>query len=98
LYIDLFVIIPIAVASEWCHHKGMRIWLTCDSGPDIAVPQNSPETADCESRVQEGPHKYHRSDRHQLCVPDIGIRLGPPAALVRDLPCASQLQYWALSA
>jgi hypothetical protein len=78
LYIDLFIIIPIAIASKLGIHR------TCEnqanhvlySGKDFALSPNRAEKTDVQSGIQKGVDQYHWSDTHQLLNPNLCFLLG----------------------
>jgi len=81
LYIDLFIIIPIAVTSEF-----LVLWLlTCaewSSGTDVAFSQDSPQETDGEPCVEEGAGEHYRTDCDYHWIPGVGILLGATTAMV----------------
>lgn len=89
LYIDLFVIIPIAVASELCHTHPcwMRALAEFDSGTDPALSKDPPKAPYCIARLKEGVDQYHWADCHQFAGTDAGVCLGSAAAVVSAIFC-----------
>lgn len=83
LYIDLFVIIPVAVSSEL-----LETIRCCDtdrhviSGSDTPLSDDTPQETDGEPCVKECPCQYHRPDHHYKRSPVLGIFLGTEPALV----------------
>jgi hypothetical protein len=83
LYIDLFVIIPVAVASNITAFRSPSMLTSFVSGSHSTLPENTPKAADCELGVEEGLDEYHRADCDQRGYSDLRLYLGSQAALVR---------------
>ena len=83
MYIDLFVIIPVAVSSEcleilqYCDIDGRLI-----SGPHTPLSHGTPQKTHSEPCVKERPCEHHRPDYHYKRNTILGIFLGAAPTLV----------------
>jgi hypothetical protein len=85
LYIDLFIIIPIAIASTFefiGEASPMSNTSFSRSGKNLALSPNRPQKTDVKSGFQKGVDQYHRSDTHQLLHPNLRVLLGQGAEMV----------------
>jgi hypothetical protein len=85
LYIDLFVIIPIAISSESLEVLSDNAMLTghLHSGPHAPLSHDTPQETHCEPCIEECPCEHHRTDRYYKRRAVLGVFLGAGSALVR---------------
>lgn len=83
LYIDLFIIIPIAVTSELNHFKVISDKsYHCFSGPDITVSANPSEASDSKFGIEKGACKHYRTNHTYKRLSTVGFPLGEDAIMV----------------
>lgn len=54
------------------------------SGTNAAISPNSPETAHCQSSLQEGAGEHHRPNYHYKRCSTLGVFLGSTATMVKQ--------------
>lgn len=86
LYIDLFIIIPVAVTSTFADNCLYRVQLTkkC-SGSNASIPSNISKATNGQSGVQEGAVEHYWSNPHYECCSRLGLCLGSATGMVRHL-------------
>lgn len=84
LYIDLFIIIPIAVTSECqsCQNEKRDVNLMVLSGSNVAISSNSSQTTCGKLGVKESFVKHHWPDYHNERSTNMGVLLGPRTRVV----------------
>lgn len=95
LYIDLFIIIPIAVTSELDHLRSLQ-WIhvnVCFSGLDVTVSANPSEAPDSKLGLETSACKYHRTNYNNQQLSVVGFPLGKDAVMVIRLCTPSRQEY-----
>jgi cation-transporting P-type ATPase 13A2 len=88
LYIDLLLILPIAIFSKCCSNWRACCLANanCNSGMEWPLSSVGAQTTYCQSRIPKGPDPVARADGHLRTCPSPRLRAGPKAVVVCIVP------------